>query len=64
MRFAGAGRSGVILPGVWRLRFGFSIRFTRAAARRSWSSTRSVTLAPTISSSGNPIARWRCCRRG
>ncbi|GEM_PF-6241605 len=63
MGFAGAGRSSVILPGVRRLRFGFSIRFTRAAARRSLSSTRSATLAPSISSSANQIGRWRCCQR-
>ena len=34
-RFAYAGRSSVILPGVRRLRFGSSIRFTRAAVKPS-----------------------------
>ena len=34
-RFAHAGRSSVILPGVRRLRFGSSIRFTRAAVKPS-----------------------------
>ncbi len=33
---ADAARSSVILPGVRRLRFGFFIRFTRVAGRRSW----------------------------
>jgi hypothetical protein len=33
--FADPGRSSVILPGVRRLRFGSSIRFTRAAAQSS-----------------------------
>ena len=35
MGFAGAWRSRVILPGVRRLRFGSSIRFTRAAVKLS-----------------------------
>ena len=33
--FADAGRTSVILPGVRRLRFGSSIRFTRAAVKSS-----------------------------
>ena len=61
---ADAARSSVILPGVRRLRFGSTIRFIRAAVRRSWSSDRSVTPAPNILSSGNLIGRWRSCRHG
>jgi hypothetical protein len=64
MRFARAGRSSVILPGVRRLRFGSSIRFTRAAARRLSSLAPSATPAPSTSSSASRIARWRCCRPG
>jgi hypothetical protein len=64
MTLAGAGRSSVILPGVQRLRFGFSIRFIRAAVRWSWWSVRSTMPEPNISSSGNLIGRWRCCRDG
>jgi hypothetical protein len=43
---AGARRSGVILPGVWRLKFGSSTRFIRAAARRLWPLVQSATRAP------------------
>jgi hypothetical protein len=43
MGFAAAGRSCVILPGVRRLKFGSSIRSTRAAARQSMWSARSAT---------------------
>src|SRR5271169_713993 len=65
MGFARAGRSGVIVPGVWRLRFGFSIRFTRAAARRSWSSTRSVTLAllPAWMTEPRPVSSYQLVAR-
>jgi hypothetical protein len=63
-RLADAGRSSVILPGVRRLRFGSSTRFTRAAARPSKWSARSATPALSTSSSGNPIGPWRCCRHG
>jgi hypothetical protein len=64
MGLAGAARSSVILPGVRRLRFGYSIRFTRAVARRWWWSARGGTLAPNTSSSDSLTARWRCCRHG
>ena len=64
MSFAGAGWDSVILPGVRRLRSGSPTRFTRGAARRSQWSVRSVMLALNTSSFGNPIGRWRCCRRG
>jgi hypothetical protein len=64
MGFAGAGRSSVILPGVRRPRFGFSIRFIRAVARRWWSSVRSVTRARSTSSFDSLTGPWRCCRRG
>ena len=62
--FADAGRSSVILPGVRRLRSGSSIRFTHGAARSSRRSAPSAMPVPSISSSGNPIARWHYCRRG
>jgi hypothetical protein len=63
-QFPNPARSSVILPGVRRLRFGFFIRFIRAAARWPRWSVRSITLVPNISSSGNLIERWRSCRHG
>lgn len=62
--FADPGRSSVILPGVRRLRFGSSIRFTLGAVRLLPWSVPNAMPVPSISSSGNPIARWRCCQRG
>jgi len=64
MRLAGAGRSSVILPGVRRARFGSSIRFIRAAARRWWWLVRSVTRARSTSSFDSLTGPWRYCRRG
>jgi len=58
-RLADPGRSSVTLPGVWRLSF---YPFHRAAARPSWSSVRSATLALNASSSDNRIEPWPCCR--
>ena len=57
-------RASVILPGVWRLRFGSRIRSTLAAARWSPLSGPSVTSAPITSSSANPTGPWRSCRSG
>jgi hypothetical protein len=64
MALARAGRSSVILPGVWRLKFGSSTRFIRAGARRSSSSVRSATRAASISSSDSPIGPWPFCQHG
>jgi len=63
-RLADTGRSSGILPGVRRLKFGSSIRFTRATVRPLRRLVSSAMPARSISSSGNPIGRWRCCRLG
>jgi hypothetical protein len=61
---ADAGRTGVILPGVRRLKSGSRIGFTRARViSLRWSASGGMQ-APITSLSGSPITPWRCCRRG
>ena len=55
MALAGAGRTGVMLPGVRRLKRGSPIHSTRAPARLSSWSVSNGTGAPTTWSSGSPI---------
>jgi hypothetical protein len=64
MRLATSGRTGVILPGVRRLKSGSRIGFTRARViSLRWSASGGMQ-APITSLSGSPITPWRCCRRG
>ena len=57
MRFAGAGRSSVTMPGVRRLRRAFSIRFILGVGRWCRSYTASGLPEKTIWSSSSPMGR-------
>jgi hypothetical protein len=64
MGLTGAGRTSIILPGVWDLRRGLPIPTIREAANSSSSSAPSGMRDAIISSSGSRIGPWLCSRPG